>query len=80
MKKRSSLEIKKQILKYLKKNGSSSLKKLDTKLRSSFRSIKIQVSELEFFGAVELVRQEKNPLTGRPSTDVRITSLGKGLV
>lgn len=59
MKKRSSLELKKQILDYVKKNGETSLKELDMKLRSGFRSIKIQVKELDFFGAIKIIKKEK---------------------
>jgi predicted ArsR family transcriptional regulator len=77
---RSSLELKKEILKYLDKNGESSLKKLDMKLRSGFKSIKIQVKELEFFGTIQIIKQKKNPKTGRPSTSVKISEAGKKLI
>ena len=80
MKKRSSLELKKDILRYLKKNGETSLKELDMKLRSGFRSIKIQIKELNFFKTIEIIPIEKNPKTGRPSTSVKITSNGKELI
>ncbi len=80
MKKRSSLELKKAILKYLNKNGEISLKELDMKLRSGFRSIKIQVKELEFFKVIEIVNIDKNPKTGRPSTSVKITERGRELL
>jgi len=80
MKKRSSLELKKQILKYLLKHGETSFKMLEIRLKTSFRSIKIQCEELKFFGAVEFIHQEKNPNTGRPSTSVRITEKGRELV
>jgi len=80
MKKRSSLELKKEILKYLKKNGETSLKELDMKLRSGFRSIKIQVKELDFFKAIDIIQIEKNPKTGRPSTNVKINERGLKLV
>ena len=80
MQKRSSLELKKAILKYLIKNGETSLKELDIKLRSGFKSITIQVKELEFFKAVEIIKTNKNPKTGRPSTSVKITDIGRGLI
>ncbi len=53
---------------------------LEIKLKSGFRSISIQVKELESFGVVKLIRQDKNPNTGRPSTSVEITYFGRKLV
>jgi len=80
MKKRSSLELKKQILKHLLKNGDTSFKMLEIKLKTSFRSVKIQCEELKFFGAVEFIYQDKNIHTGRPSTSVKITNFGRGIL
>ena len=70
----------KSISSLLLKNGESSLKELDVKLRSGFRSIKIQVKELGFFGAIEIIQTKKNPKTGRPSTSIKITGKGKELI
>ena len=80
MNRRQSLELKKDILKYLNKKGETSLKKLEIKLRSGFKSINIQVKELEFFKAIEIIKHKKNPKTGRPSTSVRLTECGKKLI
>ncbi len=80
MKKRSSLELKKQILKHLSKHGETSLKMLEIKLKTNFKSIKIQCEDLSFFKLVELIRQDKNPNTGRPATLVKITNRGKEFI
>jgi len=60
MKNRSSLDVKKEILKYLKLNKEASLKTLEVKLQTGFRSIKIQCEELEFFGSIEIIKIKKN--------------------
>ena len=80
MKKRSSLELKKQILKHFSRHGEISFKMLEIKLKTSFKSIKIQCEELKFFKMVEFIKQDKNPNTGRPSTSVKITGRGKEFI
>jgi predicted ArsR family transcriptional regulator len=80
MKKRSSLELKKQILKHLSRQGDTSLKMLEIKLKTSFRSVKIQCEELKYFKLVDFIKQDKNPNTGRPSTSVKITPRGKEFI
>jgi predicted ArsR family transcriptional regulator len=80
MKKRSSLELKKQILKHLSKHGETSLKMLEIKLKTSFRSIKIQCEELNYFKLIELIKQTKNPNTGRPSTSANVTQRGREFI
>jgi predicted ArsR family transcriptional regulator len=72
MSKRKSLELKKQILKILKEQGEMSLRSLDIKVNTSFKTIRDQIEELEFFGLVEITEHSKNKKTGRPFTSVKL--------
>jgi predicted ArsR family transcriptional regulator len=69
---RKALDIKKQILKVLKDYGEMSLRELDIKVNTNYRTIRDQVEELEFFGLVEIIQHDNNPKTGRPYTTVRL--------
>ncbi len=78
--KRKVLDIKKDILKTLKKEGALSLKTLETKVNTGSQTIITQLEELEFFKTIELEKIKKNPKTGRPSTSVKITNFGKEII
>ena len=78
--KRRVLDIKKNILKILKKDGEMSLKALEIKTNTGSQTIFTQLEELKFFKVIEIINIEKNPKTGRPSTSVRLTEAGKRLV
>ncbi|VVB79963.1 Uncharacterised protein [uncultured archaeon] len=70
---RSSLDIKKAILTVLKKEGEVSLRELDIKVNTNYKTIREQVKELEFFKQVEIIKHEKSEKTGRPFTSVKLT-------
>ncbi len=74
MKKRKPLEIKKKILQVLRECKELSLRELDIKVNTSYKTIRDQVKELEFFGKVEVIKHEKSKKTGRPYTSVRLKS------
>lgn len=69
--KRSSLIIKKKILEVLKQ-GEMSLRALESKVNTSYETIRIQVEELEFFGKVVITKHEKSEKNGRPYTTVKL--------
>lgn len=71
MKRRNSLEIKKQILNLLKKEEMS-LRKLETKVNTNHNTVKNHIRELEFFGFVTVIHYEKNKKNGRPYTTIRL--------
>ena len=70
--KRRVIDIKKLILKILKKEGEISLKALEIKVNTSSQTLKTQLEELEFLSFVELTKHSKNEKTGRPYTSVRL--------
>lgn len=72
MNKRKPLEIKKEILKVLEKHGEMSLRELDIKVHTNYKTIRDNVEELEYFGKVSVIRHQKNDKTGRPFTTVRL--------
>lgn len=72
MKKRKPLDIKKKILQVLKENKELSLRKIDIKVNTGYKTIRDQVEELEFFGLIEVTKHKKNLRTGRPYTSVRL--------
>ena len=69
---RNALEIKKEILDILAKNGELSLRELDIKTNTSYQTIRTQVKELEFFEKVEIIKHQKNEKNGRPYTTVKL--------
>jgi DNA-binding Lrp family transcriptional regulator len=69
---RNALQIKKEILDILAKNGELSLRELDIKTNTSYQTIRAQVKELEFFGKVEIINHKKNEKNGRPYTTVKL--------
>lgn len=74
MRKRKPLEIKKQILKVLKENKELSLRELDIKVNTNYKTIRDQIEELKFFGLVEIVEHKKSEKTGRPYTTVKLAT------
>jgi predicted ArsR family transcriptional regulator len=78
--KRKVLDIKNKILQTLKKDGEMSLKALEIKVNTGSQTIQTQLEELEFFGTIQIIKQKKNPKTGRPSTSVKISEAGKKLL
>lgn len=72
MSKRKPLDIKKEILRILKENGELSLRELDIKVNTGYKTIRDQVKELEFFGKVEIIKHKKSEKTGRPFTSVKL--------
>ena len=69
--KRSSLEIKKEILKLLK-GKEMTLRLLEKKIDTNPNTIRIQIKELEHLGFVEIIKHEKSEHTGRPFTTVKL--------
>jgi len=57
-----------------------SLGELERKTNSNNLTILNHLKELEFFGLVEMIKQKKNPNTGRPYTSIKITGRGKELI
>ena len=72
MVKRKPLEIKKEILRILKKEGELSLRELDIKANTNYKTIRDQIEELKFFGFVEVIKHEKSDKTGRPFMSVKL--------
>lgn len=72
MSRRKALDIKKEILRVLKKNGELSLRELDIKVNTNYKTIRDQIKELEFFGEIEIIKHEKSEKTGRPYTSVKL--------
>lgn len=70
--KRKVIDIKKAILNTLKKEGELSLKALEIKVNTGSQTISAQIEELEFLGKVKVIKHEKNKLTGRPYTTVKL--------
>ena len=69
--KRSSLEIKKEILKLLR-GKEMTLRLLEKKVDTNPNTIRTQIKELEHLGFVEVIKHEKSEYTGRPFTTVRL--------
>ncbi len=72
MARRKALDIKKEILKILKREGELSLRELDIKVDTNSHTIRTQIEELEFFDRVIVTKYPKNENNGRPYTTVRI--------
>jgi predicted ArsR family transcriptional regulator len=69
--KRSSLEIKKEILNLLK-SKEMTLRLLEKKVDTNPNTIRTQIKELEHLGFVEVIKHEKSEHTGRPFTTVKL--------
>jgi len=74
----TGLEIKKRIIKELKK-GPISLRKLETKLNIGYNTLKRHCQELKFFEFVNLEKTTKNMKNGRPYLIIKLTNKGKNL-
>ena len=72
--KRKPLDIKKEIVKVLRENKELSLRELDIKVNTNYKTIRDQIEELEYFGIVEVIKHKKSEKTGRPYTSVRLKS------
>jgi predicted transcriptional regulator len=68
---RNALEIKKKIILLLKERGMS-LRELETKVNTNYKTINSQIRELEFFGKVEVTKHGKSDKNGRPYTTVKL--------
>ena len=71
-KRRKALNIKKEILKVLKQFGEMSLRDLDIKVNTNYKTIRDQIEELEFFDRVIVTPHQKNEKNGRPYTTVKL--------
>ncbi len=69
--KRSSLEIKKEILKLLR-GKEMTLRLLEKKVDTNPNTIRTQIKELEHLGFVEVIEHEKSTHTGRPFRTVKL--------
>ena len=69
--KRTSLEIKEEILKLLK-GKELTLRMLEKKVDTNPDTIRRQIKELERLGFVEAVKHEKSKFTGRPFTTIKL--------
>jgi DNA-binding MarR family transcriptional regulator len=54
-----------------------SLRELETKTNTNYRSIVAHLRELEYLGFVEIIEHEKSENTGRPYTTAKLTLLGR---
>ena len=69
--KRSSLDIKKEILKLLK-SKEMTFRLLEKKVDTNPNTIRNQIKELEHLGFVEIIQHEKSKHTGRPFRTVKL--------
>lgn len=76
MSKRTSHEIKREILKILKSGQVYSFAELERKINTGFRSVVTNCKELESFGTVTIQKLNKNESNGRPYFQVSITKNG----
>jgi len=79
MSKRSSYEIKKKILLFVKEKPAY-YASLERKVNTGFRTIKSSCKELEQFGQVKIKTIEKHPANGRRAHMVSITKQGLNLL
>ena len=80
MSKRSTRDIKRQILRTLIREGNLTFAQLERKANTGYITIKINCEELQDFGAVSIIKKEKHTATGRPYFLVSITKEGKRIV
>lgn len=76
---KSSLDIKKLIIKHLKQEGELSLSQLERKINTNNETILSHTEELEFLGIIQLIKHKKSLVNGRPFTTVVLTEYGKNL-
>jgi len=70
------MEIKKKIISSLKK-GDLSFAQLERKINTGFRTIKQNCEELEMFGLIQILKEDKHPKNGKPFYTIKITTKGK---
>ena len=63
--KRSPLEIKKAILKILKKENRVSFKQLERRVNTNYQTIVNNCNELEFLGKIKIGKTSENSVNGR---------------
>ena len=78
--KRSSQQIKKNILQILKAGKSYSYAELERKINTGYRSILNNCKELEVFGAIEIEKISKHEANGKPYFQVSITNNGREIL
>ncbi len=74
--KRTSIEIKKKIISFLKKDPLT-YAQLERKVNTGFRTIKQNCEELKIFGFIEIEKIQSHPKNGKPSYKIKITEKGK---
>jgi len=79
MSKKIGLKIKKDIIRELSKEPLS-LRKLETKLRTNYNTIRDHCEELEYLGVIEITKHKRNPQNNRPYTTAELTEQGKRLI
>ena len=77
MSKRSSKNIKKDVLKTLIAGRSYSYAELERKVNTGYRSIVSNCKELESFAAIKIEKLHKHEANGKPYFQVSITSSGR---
>ena len=75
MTKRSSYEIKKDILFFVKEKPAT-YASLERKINTGFRTIKANCEELESFGQVLIEKMKKHPANGKQAHIVKLTKQG----
>ena len=75
---RTFLQIRKEILRTLIKNGELSLRQLDRKVNTSSETIRRQVKDLESLDFVVVKHYKSHPKNKKPYTTCRITEKGIG--
>jgi len=78
--KRRVIDIKKSVLKVLKKEVELPLKALEIKVNTGSQTLLTQIEELEFLKIVEVIKHQKSEKTGRPYTTVKLSENGKKLI
>jgi len=78
--KRTSLEIKREILKTLSDGNPHSYAELERKVNTGYRSVVSNCEELRGFGAVKIAQLKEHSANGRPFFQVDITNLGRNFL
>ena len=76
MPKRTSYEIKKEIL-YVIREKAYSMAELERKLNTGYRTIKSNCKELEEWGKVKMETLDRHPANGKPSYKVSLVREGR---
>ena len=73
---RPAIEIRKEILKLLLKEGELSLRELESKIDTNNLTIKAQVADLKSLGFVTVKEHKAHPKNNKPYQSCRITEKG----